>query len=134
MKDELVAKLSGLTDDEKNEVGIRELFDTHKLYQGPYLENAPDLLVGLQRRLSLLLGYGDRCGCRQYLRGQRQAVERRPLHRPTPGSRVVFCNRKIDAEDPALIDIAPTALDQFGIKPPKYMDGKVLFTESPDES
>jgi len=30
------------------------------------------------------------------------------------------------AEDPALIDIAPTALRLFGIEPPTYMDGRPL--------
>jgi bisphosphoglycerate-independent phosphoglycerate mutase (AlkP superfamily) len=50
--------------------------------------------------------------------------------RIVPG--VVFCNRKIDVEDPALIDIAPTALQQFGIPVPKFMDGKVLFAEKAD--
>ena len=33
----------------------------------------------------------------------------------------------IDEADPALIDIAPTALRLFGIEPPAYMEGKPLF-------
>ena len=44
--------------------------------------------------------------------------------RLVPG--VFFCNRKIDTESPALIDIAPTALTLFGIEPPAYMDGRPL--------
>ncbi|MFQ5745012.1 MAG: hypothetical protein ACE5HV_15705, partial [Acidobacteriota bacterium] len=47
--------------------------------------------------------------------------------RLVPG--VFFCNRPIDRQQPALIDIAPTALQQFGIEPPRYMDGKPLFTD-----
>jgi bisphosphoglycerate-independent phosphoglycerate mutase (AlkP superfamily) len=39
---------------------------------------------------------------------------------------VFFCNRHVATEDPALIDIAPTALRLFGIEPPPYMDGKAL--------
>jgi len=50
--------------------------------------------------------------------------------RIVPG--VLFCNRKIDVDDPALIDIAPTVLQQFGITPPTFMDGKVLFEEGAD--
>jgi len=42
--------------------------------------------------------------------------------RLVPG--VLFCNRRIDADDPALIDIAPTALRLFGIEPPGFMDGR----------
>jgi bisphosphoglycerate-independent phosphoglycerate mutase (AlkP superfamily) len=44
--------------------------------------------------------------------------------RLVPG--VFFCNRNVDAEEPALIDIAPTALRLFGIEPPAYMDGRPL--------
>jgi hypothetical protein len=42
---------------------------------------------------------------------------------------VFFCDRRIDRDDPALIDIAPSALWLFGIEPPGYMDGRSLFAE-----
>ena len=45
--------------------------------------------------------------------------------RLVPG--VLFCSRPIDSDDPALVDIAPTALALFGITPPAYMDGKPLM-------
>ena len=38
---------------------------------------------------------------------------------------VIFCNRKMFAEDPGIEDMAPTALDLFGITPPPYMEGRV---------
>jgi bisphosphoglycerate-independent phosphoglycerate mutase (AlkP superfamily) len=44
--------------------------------------------------------------------------------RLVPG--VLFCNRAIESDHPALIDIAPTALKLFGIEPPSYMDGRAL--------
>ena len=40
---------------------------------------------------------------------------------------VLFVNRKIFAADPGLEDMAPTALDLFGIKPPPHMEGKSVF-------
>jgi bisphosphoglycerate-independent phosphoglycerate mutase (AlkP superfamily) len=46
--------------------------------------------------------------------------------RLVPG--VLFCNRAIDAENAAIIDIAPTALKLFGVEIPPYMDGKPLIT------
>ena len=52
--------------------------------------------------------------------------------RIVPG--VVFCNQDLHDDDPALIDIAPTALDLFGIKPPKHMDGKPLFERAKFEA
>ena len=46
LKAEIMTKLSGLVDSEKDEIGIREAFDPAQLYSGPYLENGPDLLIG----------------------------------------------------------------------------------------
>jgi arylsulfatase A-like enzyme len=44
---------------------------------------------------------------------------------------VLFCSHPIDVDDPALIDLAPTALKLFGIEPPAHMDGRPLFTANP---
>jgi hypothetical protein len=49
--------------------------------------------------------------------------------RLVPG--VIFCNYPIENEDPALIDIAPTALRLFGLKPAPFMEGQSLFDKSP---
>ena len=40
---------------------------------------------------------------------------------------VLFSNRKIDAEDPGIEDMAPTALELFGIKVPAHMEGKAVL-------
>ena len=129
LKAEIGAKLKGLRDDDNNEVAIVEAFDTAQLYQGPYLENAPEFIIGYNR------GYRTSWDCAT-------GVVDAPLFednvkawsgdhcvdpRLVPG--VLFCNRDIDVDDPALIDIAPTALQQFGVPTPKYMDGRPLFDD-----
>ena len=126
LKREIIGKLNGLVDAQTGQVGIREAFDTSALYSGPYLENAPDLLIGYNA------GYRTSWDCAT-------GVVQAPVFednvkawsgdhcidpRLVPG--VFFCNRRIDAEDPALIDIAPTALKLFGIEPPAHMDGQPL--------
>jgi hypothetical protein len=35
--------------------------------------------------------------------------------------------RKMDAADPGLEDLAPTALTLFGLQPPAWMEGKSVF-------
>jgi hypothetical protein len=40
---------------------------------------------------------------------------------------VLFSNRKIDAEDPGMEDMAPTALRLFGVQPPEWMEGKSVI-------
>ena len=41
-----IAKLTGLADDETGETAILEVIDTQCSFRGPYLDDAPDLLVG----------------------------------------------------------------------------------------
>jgi predicted AlkP superfamily phosphohydrolase/phosphomutase len=129
VKAEIIQGLSGLVDEETGEIGIREVFDTSSLYAGPYLENAPDMLIGYNA------GYRVSWDCATgVVAGPVFEDNVKPWSgdhcidpRLVPG--VLFCNRPIDSDDPALIDIAPTALQQFGIAPPAYMDGKPLFAE-----
>ncbi len=134
LKDELIEKISGLIDEETGEVGVRALFDTEKLYNGPYLENAPDLLVGYNAgyRSSWDMATGVVAGNIFEDNVKAWSGDHCIDPRIVPG--VLFCNREIDVADPALIDIAPTVLQQFGLTPPKYMDGKVLFKEAADAS
>ena len=47
--------------------------------------------------------------------------------RLVPG--VFWCNRKIATDEPALIDMAPTVLDLFGVAIPPYMQGRPLFVD-----
>ena len=127
LKKEIIRRLSGLVDEETGDVGVTEVFDTAALYDGPYRANAPDCLVGYNTGYrhswnsatgvvagpvfedNLKAWSGDHC------------VDPRLV----PG--VLFSSRKVDARDPALVDIAPTALRTFGVTPPPYMEGTPLF-------
>jgi arylsulfatase A-like enzyme len=48
--------------------------------------------------------------------------------RTVPG--VLLANRRVVAERPGLVDMAPTILEAFGIDAPGVMDGRNVF-ESP---
>jgi predicted AlkP superfamily phosphohydrolase/phosphomutase len=124
LKNEIIGKLKNLRDDEKSEIGIREAFDPSKLYSGPYLENGPDLIIGYNA------GYRTSWDCAT-------GVISGPVFednvkawsgdhcidpRLVPG--VFFCNKSVDADEPHIVDLAPTALRLFGIEPPAHMDGK----------
>jgi predicted AlkP superfamily phosphohydrolase/phosphomutase len=129
VKAEIIAQLCGLVDEEKEEIGIREVFDTSRLYAGPYIENAPDMLIGYNAgyRVSWDCATGVVAGPVFEDNTKAWSGDHCIDPRLVPG--VLFCNRPIDRDDPALIDIAPTALQQFGVDPPAYMDGKPLFAE-----
>jgi len=127
LKTEIAGKLNGLHDGGSGEVGIREVFDTSALYAGPYLENGPDLLIGYNA------GYRTSWDCATGVVGgpvfednvKAWSGDHCIDPRLVPG--VLFSSRPIDEDDPALIDIAPTALRLFGVEPPRYMEGKPLF-------
>jgi len=127
LKAEIVEKLSGLTDEEKGEVGINEVFDTAKLYQGPYLGNAPDMLIGYNHgyRVSWDCATGVVAGPVFEDNVKAWSGDHCVDPRLVPG--VFFCSHRIDRDDPALIDIAPTVLELFGLEPPPHMDGTPLF-------
>ncbi len=127
VKAELIEKLSGLKDPATGETAIQRVYATNRLYRGPYLEDAPDLIVG----------YND--GYRTSWAAAQGIVEREVFtDNPKPWSGdhsvdpvlvpgVLFSNRKIAAEDPGIEDLAPTALELFGLPTPGHMEGKSLF-------
>jgi predicted AlkP superfamily phosphohydrolase/phosphomutase len=131
LKAEIIGKLKGLTDREQSTVGVTELFDTAVIYTGPYIENAPDFIVGFNE------GYRTSWDCANgIVAGEVFADNVKAWSgdhgidpRLVPG--IFFCNRKLDAADPSILDLAPTVLTLFGIRPPKHMEGKPLFGAGP---
>ena len=107
---------------------INEAFDTAALYAGPYLENAPDLIIGYNA------GYRTSWDCATGVvagpgvRGQRQGRGAATTASTRGWCRA--CSSATGAIDrPTIrrsIDIAPTALRLFGIEPPAHMDGRPL--------
>lgn len=128
LKAEIIGKLSGLVDPEQGETAITEAFDTAQLYAGPYLENAPDLLIGYNRgyRVSWDCATGMIAGPLFADNGKAWSGDHCVDPRLVPG--VFFCSRAIDGDDPSLMDIAPTVLRLFGIDPPPYIEGTPLIT------
>jgi predicted AlkP superfamily phosphohydrolase/phosphomutase len=136
LKREIAAKLSGLRDEPKDRVGIRKAWPSESLYTGPYLDAAPDLIVGYADgyRASWDAAVGKVTA--NVFEDNQKAWSGDHCVDPHLVPGVLFSNRKIASADPGLEDMAPTALDLFGIKPPPYMEGKSLFrsSEEPVES
>lgn len=131
LKKELISRLNGLRDEEKDAVGIREVFDTPGLYQGPYVREAPDLLIGYDHgyRASWDCASGVVSGPVFEDNTKAWSGDHTVDPRLVPG--IFFSNHPIDAQDPGLIDMAPTVLRLFGKNPPPHMDGKPLFEGPP---
>ena len=124
LKDELRSKLEGLVDPASGRVSISGVFDCDAMYAGPYVDNAPDMIIG----------YGD--GFRaswdsvmgkvtsEIFEDNQKAWSGDHCIDPRLVPGVLFSNRKIAEEKPAIADVAPTILKLFGVGLPAHLDGK----------
>ena len=114
--------------DPKNNLPVITRVDlASEVYQGPYAHDGPDALVGYNR--------GYRAGWKTILGAFPPDVIEDNTN-PWSGDHcmdytlvpgVLLSNRKIQAQAPALTDIAPTILAEFGIAKSKGMMGQSVF-------
>jgi len=124
---ELRAKLLSVQDPKSKQQVITRVDLAAEAYQGPYARSGPDMLVGYNR--------GYRAGWQTIL-GSFPAEELEDNSNPWSGDHcmdytlvpgVLLSNRKIAANAPALTDIAPTILAEFGIVKAQGMIGQSVF-------
>jgi len=125
--DEIAAKLEALVDPETGERAIRKMRATYETFDGPYRLDAPDLLIGYEG------GYRNSWECAT---GSVTASVFSDNTRSWSGDHcvdpdivpgVLFCNRRIRAERPRLLDIPVSILELFGQKRAAYMQGEMIF-------
>jgi len=146
---ELCAALENIVDPETGEKMISRAYPREEVYSGKHVERAPDILVGYNRgyrtswrsalgqfpppgELKPTQAEGPRQRRRQAKRQEPVRLYAKdntgrwsgdhccdPVH--VPGTLIV--NRPISKKDPALTDLAPTILQEFGIAKPAEMIG-----------
>jgi len=129
LKQELIEKLSGLKDQEKGTVAINRLIETEKIYSGPYIDNAPDLIVaynqGYRASWDSVVGRVNRT----VIEDNRKAWSADHCLDPALVPGILFSNLKLEGQEASIMDIAPTVLQLFGVPVPAYMDGRSLVLE-----
>jgi len=127
LKTELRDRLRGLVDDDTGDVAINEAFDTDELYRGPYKGNAPDLLMGYNHgyRISWDCASGVVAGPVFEDNVKAWSGDHIVDPRIVPG--IVLSNVKFEVSDPHIVDMAPTAMALFGLRPAPHMEGRPLF-------
>jgi predicted AlkP superfamily phosphohydrolase/phosphomutase len=126
LKQELIAKLTNLHDDDKGGIAIRAVYDSSAIYKGPYIGAAPDLIVGYAAGYRTSWGAAVGRVTARVFEDNRKAWSGDHCVDPVLVPGVLFSNRKLDANDPGIEDMAPTALDLFGIERPSWMEGESL--------
>jgi len=124
---EIRQKLLEVRDPKDGSQVITRIDLASEAYQGPYARSGPDALIGYNR--------GYRAGWKTILGAFPAEVLEDNTNAwsgdhcmdftKVPG--VLLSNRKIDAQTPALTDIAPTILSEFGIAKTKDMMGQSVF-------
>jgi predicted AlkP superfamily phosphohydrolase/phosphomutase len=131
IKKEIIEKLRELRDDQGNEPAVAEVYDTRKIYRGPYVREAPDLLVGFN------VGYRASWSCAtgevsaELFEDNVKNWSGDHCMNPPDVPGVFFCNRKVEGEAVNIMDVGPTVLDLFGVPVPDYCDGKPVMPEKP---
>jgi predicted AlkP superfamily phosphohydrolase/phosphomutase len=125
--DEISAKLLELRDPENGERVISAVYRSDKVYSGPLVDRAPDLIIGYKRGYrsswNTALGHMES----ELLSDNLEAwsADHCMATEELPG--VVFANRAIGHENPSLIDMAPTILSEFGVRVPEHMRGRSIL-------
>jgi predicted AlkP superfamily phosphohydrolase/phosphomutase len=127
LQQELIERLSGLRDPDDGAIAIARAYSARELYKGPYLDAAPDLIIGYAAgyRTSWDAAVGKVAASVFEDNTKAWSGDHCIDPRLVPG--VFFCSRPIDKADPALIDIAPTALQLVGVDIPHHIEGTPLF-------
>jgi len=127
LKQEIKQKLDGFVDEETGELAIKRVYTTSRIYRGPYLEEAPDLIVGYADGYRTSWDAAQGKTSAEVIEDNPKAWSGDHCVDPLLVPGVLFSNRKVDADDPGIEDMAPTALAMFGISKPSYMEGQVVM-------
>ena len=127
LKAELVRKLAGLKDSAGGSTAILRVYDRDSVYAGPFKDNAPDLIIGYNEGYRASWDGVTGIVNAVVFEDNIKAWSGDHCIDPALVPGVFFSNRKIRTKDPSIMDIAPTALELFGLAPPPHMDGRGLI-------
>jgi len=97
------------------------------LYHGPYLDAAPDFMVGYNEGYRASWDGAVGKVSAGIIEDNPKAWSGDHCVDPELVPGVLFSNLRFEAPDPGIEDLAPTALRLFGIEPPPWMDGRPLL-------
>ncbi len=129
---ELKQKLEALRDPKTGERVIREAFLTRDIHSGPYADSAPELLIGYEKGFRHSWDCATGSVTKDVFTDNTKSWSGDHCVDPRLVPGVFWCTRDVAIADPAIVDLAPTILDLFGVPVPGYMQGRRLFeTEMP---
>ncbi|MHC4473128.1 MAG: alkaline phosphatase family protein, partial [Planctomycetota bacterium] len=126
---EIAGKLVALVDPETGEKPIRRMYDAEEIYDGPYRDDAPDLIIGYERGYRNSWSAATGTVTESVFTDNTKSWSGDHCVDPEVVPGVLFSNLVIPAGRPRIVDLAPTILDLLGVEPPRYMTGRSLLPE-----
>lgn len=123
---ELSARLEAVRDVNGRQV-IRSVYRADQVYSGDATELSPDLIVGYRRgyRASWATCLGGLTPQVLLDNDSAWSADHCADALEVPG--LLCCNQTIRRNDPSLVDLAPSILDNFGLPVPSTMTGRSIF-------
>ncbi len=130
---EISEKLLAIKDPGNGKQVITKVYRAEDIYSGPFLKDAPDLVIGYnsgyRASWETVLGSFPR----ELLRDNTQKWSGDHLIEADLVPGILLSNKKIAAERPTLRDLAPTILGEFGIEKQEGMTGNNIFEKEAGE-
>ncbi len=127
LKKEIQDGLRAYRDDQRGAHPIREVYDTRQAYEGPYVADGPDLIVGFRPGYRVSWTNATGAVTEEVLEDNTRSWSGDHCMNPPDVPGILFANRAIENEDPSIMDLGPTVLDLFGVPIPEYCDGDSLL-------
>jgi predicted AlkP superfamily phosphohydrolase/phosphomutase len=130
LQEEIGTKLVALTDPDDGAKVMRAVYRRDDIYQGEFLQNAPDLQAGFND--GYRVGWQDTLGVIRRAVVENNNKKWSGDHCATAteiSGGVFFANRKIttSTEDPHIMDLGPTILKLLEVPLPKDLDGRPVM-------
>lgn len=125
---EIARKLEEFRDPKTGEQVVLHAYVAKDVYQGPFVEQAPEIIVGYNRgyRVSWATPLGRIPKAIIEDNTEKWSGDHCMAPEVIPG--ILLANRKVKISSPALYDLTATILDIFGIEKTKDMIGHSLFS------
>jgi len=128
LKKEIIEKLAAIKDPINGRKIIARAYDSKEIYSGPYVENAPDIVIGYQSHYRI----SDEAALGKFPRGilgnrtDKWSSDHCIDPSIVPG--VLLTNLDVKTKNPGLWDITPSIIKGYGQKIPGEMTGKPITT------
>lgn len=123
---EIATALSGLIDPKHNQVAIRSVLPRGQVYAGPYVDDAPDLIVNYAAGYRVSWGTALGCVAAERLEDNTKKWSGDHIIDPELVPGVLFMNRPFRTSGARMIDLAPTILAALGVENSPEMEGVPL--------